>query len=110
MDGMNIRGNMEEHHIELLINNGEVISVSKIWPKIIENEGNSHSSFMPVKESVKKLSSTLLEIVREPVNIVSVSPCYGNTTSSDELVPAHCFQDDQDLTWVVNAETGEFIE
>jgi len=108
-DGLNIRGNKEEHHIEFLVNNGEVVAISKLWPDKIENSGGFYESFVSVQDSVVALSEYLLSIVRKPIKIVSVNACIGNTSNGD-MVPSHCFKDDSDNTWVVNASTGEILD
>lgn len=108
-DGLTIRGNVEEHHIEILVNNDKVAAVSKLWPDVIEIAGSSFESLVSVNQSAEKLGDYLSSIVRNPVKILSVSPCVGNT-SDEELVPAHCFEDDQETIWVVNASTGEVVE
>jgi hypothetical protein len=112
MDGLPIRTNGAEDHIALLVNNNQVVSLSKIWPELeVKAKPGviAKGKILSVSQAIRLASPQIAAMIKEDqtVEITGVQPCYGMTAKG--LVPAFELIDSQGSRIIINAMTGKLI-
>jgi hypothetical protein len=110
IDGLAVRSNSFRYHIELMVNDGRVASLSRLWPEIrVEptSQPDVLDQILSVDLAVSLAADDIARLVKTPVALVDVEPCYGNTAT--ELVPAYALITQRGGKIVIDARVGEVI-
>jgi hypothetical protein len=108
VDGMPLRTNGREHHIEVLVDAGSVTATSMLWPTLDVIESPSSMNLLGVGEALQRALDELARLVKSPVVLVDVAPCFGNNAQG-EIVPAYAFTNTDGAKIVVDARTGALV-
>jgi hypothetical protein len=110
LDGLAIRSNHWKNHLEIVVNDGQVAFTSNLWPQIQVEPTSTPDvidQILSVDLAVFAAADHIARLVKTPVTIVRMEPCYGNT--ENEVVPAYTLFTDQEREIIVDARTGEVI-
>ena len=108
VDGLPLRTNGREHHIEVLVDAGSVTATSMLWPELDVIESPWSTALLGVSEALRRAFDELGRLVKSPTILVDVAPCFGST-SRGEIVPAYAFVDTEGARIVVDARSGALV-
>ncbi len=108
VDGMPLRTNGREHHIEVLVDAGNVTATSMLWPTLDVIQSPWSTALLGVSEALRRAFDELSRLVKSPIILVDVAPCFGSTAQG-EIVPAYAFTDTEGGRIVVDARTGALV-
>jgi hypothetical protein len=110
LDGLAIRSNSWKHHYEIIVNGNQVAYTSRLWPDIRVEESSGPDALeqiLSVDQAVYTAADNIAAIVKRPVRLVSVEPCYAN--SGNEIVPAYAFGVAGKGYIIVDVRTGDVV-
>jgi hypothetical protein len=108
IDGLPVLTNGWAHHIEVVVDAGGVSASSELWPTLDVVQAASPPVLLGVDAALASAIDQIEMLVKQPVTIVDVMPCYGSTEAG-QIVPAYAFLDSQGVRIVVDASTGYLV-
>jgi hypothetical protein len=108
IDGLPVLTNGRAHHIEVVVDAGGVSVSSEFWPTLDIFPAASPPLLLGVDAALASAIDQIRVLVKQPITIVDVMPCYGSTEAG-EIVPAYAFLDSQGGRIVVHAGTGDLV-